>query len=242
MYKFNPRARVQKEASVSAKRMFQEAIMQELEEATAVAGTVRIADLGCSVGPNTFYAMGNLVEAAEGKCRPRSPDLEFQVFFNDHISNDFNTLLASLPTGRKYHAAVVPGSFHDRLFPRASITLAHSSYTLHWLSRVPEGVARGNKGQKIFYTGGKRDDVFDAYSQQFQRDMGDFLRARAAEIVEGGLMFLILPGIAEGVDHARFLLATAFDLYRTTLTHLAAQVYLYREFDSYINNFLLKTL
>lgn len=42
----------------------------------------------------------------------------------------------------------------------------------------------------------------DAYSLQFERDVGEFISARAEEIVNGGLMFLILPGIADGINRA----------------------------------------
>ncbi|CAK9153346.1 unnamed protein product [Ilex paraguariensis] len=53
-----------------------------------------IADLGCSVGPNTFIAVHYIIESVKLKCQSYCLDseLEFQVFFNDHASNDFNTL------------------------------------------------------------------------------------------------------------------------------------------------------
>ena len=48
---------------------------------------VAIADLGCSVGPNTFFTVQNLIEAVQKKW-PSETLLEFQVFFNDHLGND----------------------------------------------------------------------------------------------------------------------------------------------------------
>ena len=63
------------------------------------SNTLRIADLGCSVGPNTFTAMHNVPEAMKLKYQiqgPASKLPKFQVFYNDHASNDFNTLFASL--------------------------------------------------------------------------------------------------------------------------------------------------
>ena len=63
--------------------------------------TFRIADFGCSVGPNTFLAMEKIIEAVEQKYHAQfqnSPPLEFQVFFNDVTANDFNTLFKTLPS------------------------------------------------------------------------------------------------------------------------------------------------
>ncbi|XVF82066.1 hypothetical protein PTKIN_Ptkin16aG0013700 [Pterospermum kingtungense] len=50
----------------------------------ATSEPLRIADLGCSYGPNTILAIQNIVEAIE--CKFQSHGLispEFQVFFND---------------------------------------------------------------------------------------------------------------------------------------------------------------
>ncbi|KAL9156408.1 hypothetical protein ABFS82_09G074800 [Erythranthe guttata] len=140
-------------------------------------------------GPNTFFTVQNLIEAVETKfssiifqglenpttttTTTKTLELEFQVFFNDHTTNDFNTLFASLPPDRLYHAAATPGSFHGRLFPRASIQLAHSDTRSGRVDR-----------------------------QKYEKDMGAFLSARAEEIVSGGLVVLILPGIPDGVRHS----------------------------------------
>ncbi|WOH15529.1 hypothetical protein DCAR_0935070 [Daucus carota subsp. sativus] len=43
---------------------------------------------------------------------------EFQVFFNDTFSNDFNTLFNALPVNKLYMAAGVTGSFFGQLFPK----------------------------------------------------------------------------------------------------------------------------
>ena len=69
---------------------------------------------------------------------------EFQVFFNDHTSNDFNTLFTSLPPERPYFATGVPGSFHGRLFPNSSLDFVHSSYALQILSKVPKELLNKN--------------------------------------------------------------------------------------------------
>ncbi|KAK2978456.1 hypothetical protein RJ640_023714 [Escallonia rubra] len=143
-----------------------------------------------------------------------SGSLEFQVFFSDHASNDFNTLFASLPPSRKYFAAGVPGSFFGRLFPRSSLHLVHSSYALQWLSKVPEELLdktspAWNKG-KISYTSSS-DEVANAYAAQFQKDMKIFLNARAKEIVIGGMMVLLMPGHHDGVHRSGSPISVLFD-------------------------------
>ncbi|KAH6802061.1 hypothetical protein C2S51_033507 [Perilla frutescens var. frutescens] len=158
-----------------------------------------IADFGCSTGHNSFPAIHIITQAIEKRLLAEgltTQNPEFHVFFNDQLMNDFNTLFQSLPPQRNFHAAGVPGSFHDRLFPKAFLDFAYSSCALNWLSTVPEAVAdhmhpAWNKG-KIHYAGAKQE-VFEAYSSQFAHDVESFLEARAEELVTGGLMALLVP-------------------------------------------------
>ncbi|CAI9763569.1 unnamed protein product [Fraxinus pennsylvanica] len=109
---------------------------------------------------------------------------EFQVFFNDGTSNDFNTLFASLPQNRNYYTVRVPGSFHASQFPKAPLHFAYSSCTLHWLSEVPKEVvdpssSAWNEGKFLYH--GYKNEVFNAYAAQFAKDLDSFLKARAEE-------------------------------------------------------------
>ncbi|XVF82083.1 hypothetical protein PTKIN_Ptkin16aG0015500 [Pterospermum kingtungense] len=184
----------------AAKVLVSEEIANKLdiqELSLASSEPLRIADLGCSYAPNTIVAIQNIIESIECKFQSHgviSP--EFQVFFNDQVTNDFNSLFASLPVGRKYYTAGVPGSFHDRLFPKASLHFVYSSAALLWLSKVPEGVVdrtgpAWNKG-RIHYRDAPKE-VFEAYSDQFAKDMDSFLKARVKELAPGGLMALVIP-------------------------------------------------
>ena len=115
----------------------------DVKSLSSASNTIRLADLGCSTGPNTFIAMQNLMEAIKLKHKSQRPDVseapEFQVFFCDRTSNDFNTLFGSIPqAGREYFPVGVPGSFHARLFPESSLDFAYTSHALHWLSKTPE--------------------------------------------------------------------------------------------------------
>ncbi|PRQ15955.1 putative loganate O-methyltransferase [Rosa chinensis] len=196
---------VQRGVVDAAKELVKRAIVETLNiDILSSSNSFKIADLGCSVGPNTFYAVENMIEAVEFKYQSQGQNSqipEFQVLFNDHASNDFNMLFISFPENKRYYAAGVPGSFYSRVFPNASIHLVHSSYAIHWLSRVPKEVLdkhspAWNKG-KIHYLNA-RDEVVRAYEAQYVEDMECFLHARAQEIVYGGLMVLIFPGRPNG--------------------------------------------
>nr|XP_027099201.1 farnesoic acid carboxyl-O-methyltransferase-like [Coffea arabica] len=208
--------------------MIKEAIVEKLDTKSLSSASNRlcIADLGCSVGPNTFFAVQNIIDAIENKHKSEydgSHKLEFQVFFNDHASNDFNTLFTSLPLERQYFSAGVPGTFYDQLFPSSSIHFAHSSYSLHWLSKVPEKLldqnSSWNKGK--IHCAGASDEVVNAYAAQFEKDMGIFLNARAKEIVPEGMIVLIIPGIPDEVHPSELPAGILFNFLGSSLVDRA---------------------
>ncbi|KAJ6369638.1 hypothetical protein OIU76_027978 [Salix suchowensis] len=190
--------------------------------------TFRIADFGCSVGPNTFFAVENIMKAVEHKHHAQFNNSAvlsgFQVFFNDVTTNDFNTLFKALHSNEKYFSAGVPGTFFGRLLPRSTLHFAHSSYCLHWLSKVPREVLDSespawNKGS--IQCDGLKKEVTKAYSAQFQSDMNTFLKARAQEIVGGGLMVIITGGLPDGVLMSQAGIGMYYDLLGSCLIDMA---------------------
>lgn len=203
----------------ASKGMIQEAIIKHFDinktlNSASSSNQIFLADLGCSTGPNTFLAVQNILEAIQLKYQlekrhhlDHSDDQDdqnipfiFQVFFNDHFENDFNTLFKSLLQTRTYLAAGVPGSFHSRLFPNSSLHFVHCSYSLHWLSKVPSQVMdkaspAWNKGRIHYTNAGKQ--VVKAFADQYAEDILSFLNARAEELVVGGLMALIIPAVPD---------------------------------------------
>ncbi|XP_028804076.1 probable S-adenosylmethionine-dependent methyltransferase At5g37970 [Neltuma alba] len=107
----------------SAKNIIKDTILEKLDVGTLLRNsfhTFRIVDLESSVGPNAFFTVQNIIDSLNLKFESQhaysTDSLEFQVFFNDHVDNDFNTLFKFFPEDKKYYAAAVPGSFHGRLF------------------------------------------------------------------------------------------------------------------------------
>ncbi|XP_020271642.1 anthranilate O-methyltransferase 3-like [Asparagus officinalis] len=173
-----------------------------------------IVDLGCSSGPTAFMVISNILSAivpdlCHRLSHHRSPEISF--FLNDLPGNDFNTIFKSLTKLEKmvreeikelkdlpYYVFGAPGSFYGKLFPRDSIHFTHSSYSLHWLSQVPQSLQDYedtpiNCGN-IYIAKDSPSGVSRSYLEQFQQDFSMFLKLRAEEIISGGQMVLTFLG------------------------------------------------
>lgn len=206
----------------AAKELIKEGIIDKLDSKifglNAVTNTFRIADFGCSTGTNTFIAVQNIIDSVELKFQHEYPSaLEFQVFFNDHSDNDFNTLFKSLPQSRSYYAAGVPGSFYSSLFPKSSLHFVHSSYTLHWLSKVPrvDGVEGSIQTRRFV------NEVMEAYAAQFNNDFQTFLNTRAQELVPGGLAALVVFAVPDGIPLVNNAAGLFYNTFGSCLVELA---------------------
>ncbi|KAI4357514.1 hypothetical protein L6164_001457 [Bauhinia variegata] len=226
-YSYSRNSFYQRAGSEVAKSIVDNAIQENLDIKTISSSVSRnsfyIADFGCSVGPNTFTVVQNIIDAVQKKYQSdglSSQVPEFEVFFNDHASNDFNTLFASLPPPRQYFAAGVPGSFHGRLFPESTLHIAYSSFSIQWLSKVPEELfdrnsMAWNKG-RIYLTNAP-NEVSEAYAAQFAKDMKNFLDARSKELVAGGLMVLTALSTPNEIYHFPVSPEFMFDLLGSSL-------------------------
>lgn len=206
----------------------------DIKSLTSISNKIRIVDMGCATGPNTFTTMQHFIEAIGQKYKLQHSTtidyhdhLEFQVFFNDLPKNDFNTLFTSIPKDIKYFAVGVPGSFHQRLFPQSSLHFVHSAFALHWITELPlelkdRNSLAWNKG-RVHYTSAP-EEVLKAYANQFGREMGNFLKARADEVVSGGLMVLIFSGIEKEIPISYIAMGILYDYMACVLLELAKEV------------------
>ncbi|KAK9129814.1 hypothetical protein Sjap_010301 [Stephania japonica] len=82
------------------KPILEETVLDLIGDQTFLQSEVlRIADLGCSTGPNSLSVITNIIDTITMACKRlhRQPP-EFQVFLNDLTGNDFNTAFKSLPS------------------------------------------------------------------------------------------------------------------------------------------------
>ncbi|KAK8545096.1 hypothetical protein V6N13_066404 [Hibiscus sabdariffa] len=195
---------LQKKVLLRTRPILKDAIKDMLSKIFPVT-CIKVADLGCASGHNAFfptYEIMNTTTKFYQQSHWESPEL--QVFLNDLPHNDFNTVFRSIPVfharlledegDQRGHCFVsgIAGSFYERLFPSKTIHFVHSSYCLHWLSKVPKGVDN-NKGN-IYISKSSPPNVSKAYSEQFQNDFSNFLRCRSEEMMSGGRMMLTLIG------------------------------------------------
>ncbi|GMI80270.1 hypothetical protein like AT5G66430 [Hibiscus trionum] len=187
----------QKEVILKVRPIIEESIIAAFSE--FVPACMKVAELGCSSGPNTFVAIALVVDIIHAICRQQQLKLpELEVLLNDLPENDFNSMFRSVPNfidrlkkekgDMGCYVGGVAGSFYDRLFPTRSLHFVHCSYALMWLSKVPVGV-ESNKGN-IFMARSSPPNVFKAYADQFQKDFTKFLSMRSEEIIPQGRMVL----------------------------------------------------
>ncbi|KAL3751285.1 hypothetical protein ACJRO7_012152 [Eucalyptus globulus] len=238
-YSYAQNSSYQKGVAVAAMDIIKEALLTTLDlndlSLSSSNPIIRIADFGCSTGLNSIQAIETIIKCLLDLIKPiKQPQfgaLEFQAIFNDLPTNDFNTLFANLPPERQqYFALAAPGSFHSRLLPSTSLHFAYSSFTLHFLSQPTQEIldesSRAWNGERIHYVSSAAE-VIGAYSAQFGRDIDAFLRARAEEMVGGGLVFIVVPGEPDLVHDSQTTIGSEIELLGSCLVDMANKVPLY---------------
>lgn len=210
--------------------MLEIAIKSLISEGLDPGKALKVADLGCGVGPVPLALVSLVKENVKRECEKLSWDdhdddddqmPEIQIYMNDLPSNDFNLLFRDLLRMEEEKGEDVegkssklpmcflmgaPGSFYERLFPKESLHLVHANCTLHWLSQAPSGLyspeGKGiNKGT-IYISETSPREVGKAYLGQFERDLTQFLKCRSQEVVPNGLMLLTFRGRPSSSDLA----------------------------------------
>ncbi|KAJ0232666.1 hypothetical protein HA466_0289020 [Hirschfeldia incana] len=163
---------------------------------------IKVAELGCSSGQNTFLSMSGIVNTiiASYQETSRNPP-EIDCCLNDLPNNDFNMTFKwassfnenlKMDVKGKCFVSGVPGSFYSRLFPSKSLHFVHSACSIHWLSKVPEGLEDNKKN--VYIRNPCPLSVSKSYLDQFQKDFSLFLKMRSEEVVSNGRMVLIFKG------------------------------------------------
>ncbi|CAH8339240.1 unnamed protein product [Eruca vesicaria subsp. sativa] len=175
---------------------------EEMMKSVNFPNYIKVAELGCSSGQNTFLAISEITNTINVLCQQSNQNPpEIDCCLNDLPENDFNATFKFVPYFNKELLKTnqascfvygAPGSFYSRLFSRNSLHFIHSSYSLHWLSRVPEKLE--NNKENVFITNSSPQSAFKAYLNQFQKDFTMFLTLRSEEIVSNGRMVLAFVG------------------------------------------------
>ncbi|KZV57970.1 salicylate carboxymethyltransferase-like [Dorcoceras hygrometricum] len=120
-----------------------------------------------------------------------------EVFLDDLEGNDFNNLFKLLPSfyknlresvtrndGIRCFVSCLPGPFYCRLFPSHTLNFVYSSFSLQWLSKVPDGLE--NNKESIHWQW--------QVPAEYERVFTTFLASPGEEVVRGGPMVLICVG------------------------------------------------
>nr|KYP68897.1 Benzoate carboxyl methyltransferase [Cajanus cajan] len=201
---------MQKKVMLKVKPIVEESLVRLLSS-TNFKSNLKVADLGCSSGPNALMVLYDIITIINNHKVSLNQDASatvLQIYLNDLFENDFNNIMKLLPNfyhkikemGDKVSTCfihVTPGNFYGRLFPNNHIHFFHSSYSLHWLSQAPEELTNGveplNKGN-TYITTTSSPTVYKAYFEQFQRDFKLFLKSRSDELKPCGVMVLTFIG------------------------------------------------
>uniref|UniRef100_A0ACD5VCA4 Uncharacterized protein n=1 Tax=Avena sativa TaxID=4498 RepID=A0ACD5VCA4_AVESA len=230
-------SRLQEKAISETRPVLREAIEEVYASLSDRRSTMVVADLGCSSGPNTLLVVSEVVGAIRAFARKSESErraVEVQFFLNDLPGNDFNLVFRSLEHydnlggGKEAppcYVAGLPGSYYRKLFPRRSVHLFHSSYSLMWRSKVPEELSSGthlNEGN-IYIGKTTPPVVIKLFEEQFQKDFELFLILRSRELVSGGRMLLTFLGREneEMLTHGE--VSTVFELVAKSIRSLVLQ-------------------
>ncbi|ESQ28707.1 hypothetical protein EUTSA_v10018785mg [Eutrema salsugineum] len=226
---YNQHSSYQRALLEAAKEKMNEAISAKLS-LDLISDRFSVADFGCASGPNTFVAVQNIIDAVEDKYRKETgqnpaDNIEFQVLFNDFTTNDFNTLFQSLPQGRRYYSAGVPGSFFERVLPKQSFHIGVINYAFHFTSKIPKGITDRDSPSwnRDMHCTGFNEAVKKAYLDQYSADTKELLDARAEELVPEGLMLIFGSCLRDGVKMSETSKGIVMDFIGDSFNDLAQQ-------------------
>ncbi|KAJ6359163.1 hypothetical protein OIU76_000807 [Salix suchowensis] len=192
LYSYANNSTYQNKAIVAVKDLITEAIAEKLDTSSlSSSNTICITEMGCSVGPNTFVAVQNIVEAVLNK----------------------NYYVAGVPGS--FHGRLFPAdSLHI-------VHTSYALQWLSQVPEEVEDVSSPawNKGRVYYSSAG--DQTVKAYEDQFARDLDCFLHARAKEVVCGGLIMILVPGRLNTTPHDRVFSNISYDILGSCLMDMA---------------------
>ncbi|XP_057481087.1 loganic acid O-methyltransferase-like [Actinidia eriantha] len=234
-YSYTQNSIFQKNLVDVAKELIDELINENLDIENPLfdcSNPLRIADLGCYVGPNTFLAVQNIIEAIEFNFSNTQKTTKKPQNSTRSSTTTLATIstLSSNPFPRRSRDPSVLTTLPVSPVPstagyspnRWSKPHACSS-ALHWLSRIPNQLADRyspafNRG-RISHIG--TEEAVEAYSGQFSKDMEDFLNDRTLELVNPGMMIVLTFTLPDGVLYSETTLGMGYEIFGSCLVDMA---------------------
>ena len=140
-----------------------------------------IADYGCAHGSNSIYAMKLILDYIK---QTKQINRSFLIIHNDLSSNDWSTVFNLLNDDQTYFGLANGRSFYEQCLPSNSLSIAYSSTSIHWLSRLPCNVF--NHCMPRF---AEQAQLIE-FEKQAENDYRLFLENRSRELISGGIIIL----------------------------------------------------
>lgn len=190
------------QATTGAKQAIDGATPLVLEAAARMpladdGGVFRAADIGAADGGTSIDMWRQVLRAVRG----RAPSRPIEMVYTDLPRNDFAQVFriihgqtdieSYLPEIENLYVFASGTSFHEPIFPPASLHLAFSATASHYIAKVPCNIP--DHVHMVGATGAVRA----AYEEQGRLDWERLLLARARELVPGARLCLFNFGIDE---------------------------------------------
>jgi hypothetical protein len=149
-----------------------------------------IGDYGSSHGLNSFHAMKMIIDYLR-ETNKLTDNQQILVVHNDLATNDWKTLFEVLQEKKEYYGVASGKSFYEQCLPDNCLSIGYSSSSVHWLSRKPCNLT--NHFLSTYLDDNDPDRLI--FAQQAQLDFTHFLEHRSRELVQGGVLILVIPSV-----------------------------------------------
>lgn len=159
------------------------------------AHVFRASDMGCADGGTSIDMWRTVLRFV----RDKTPSRPIEIVYTDLPRNDFSQLFRTIhnQTDVKSYYGEIPEvypfasatSFHDRIFPEASLNLAFSATASHYISKVPCHIS-----DHVHMVGASGDER-RAYEAVGRAEWDRLLAFRARELAEKGRLVFLNFGI-----------------------------------------------
>ena len=192
---FSGSSRVQP-AALPALELFEDAAKDV--ELPHSQNTIVIADYGAAPGHNSLRPVDTAISIVRSRTDPGRPIVVFHV---DVADDDYAALFRSLADDaysylrhdRATFASAIGQSLYQQVLPTASVTLAWSSWAVHWLSRIPAAIS-----DHVHIACSNDEEAIAAYARQAADDWIAFMTARSRELAPGGRLVVLTMAHDEG--------------------------------------------